>query len=46
MNGDESIEPRPDLYEPPAIERVMSPEDLAREIHYAGNEISLDSEAG
>jgi hypothetical protein len=23
-------------YEPPRIERVLSPEDLEREVHYAG----------
>ena len=24
-------------YEPPRIERVLSPEDLEREVHYAGS---------
>jgi hypothetical protein len=24
------------IYEPPQIEAVLTPEDLAREIHYAG----------
>jgi hypothetical protein len=24
-------------YTPPAIERVLSPEDLEREVHYAGD---------
>ena len=27
----------PASYEPPRIERVLSPEDLEREVHYAGS---------
>jgi hypothetical protein len=27
---------KPETYEAPAVERVMSAEDLTREIHYAG----------
>jgi hypothetical protein len=26
----------PEGYEPPAVEEVLSPQDLAREVHYAG----------
>jgi hypothetical protein len=26
-----------DTYEPPAIEKAMTPEDLEREVHYAGD---------
>jgi hypothetical protein len=29
-------------YEPPRIERVLTPEDLAREVQYAGQEITVD----
>jgi hypothetical protein len=29
-------------YEPPQVERVLTPEDLLREVHYAG----VDSEQG
>lgn len=29
---------KPEKYDAPAVERVMSAEDLAREIHYAGTQ--------
>ena len=29
------------LYEPPRIERVLTPEDLAREVQYAGDAVTL-----
>ena len=29
-------ERKPEKYDAPAVERVMSAEDLAREVHYAG----------
>jgi hypothetical protein len=32
------------LYEPPRIERVLTPEDLAREVQYAGQEVSSFAE--
>lgn len=31
-----TAEQNPEKYEAPAVERVMSAEDLAREVHYAG----------
>jgi hypothetical protein len=30
----------PESYEPPCVEQVMSAEDLAREVHYAGAPVS------
>ena len=30
----------PEGYEPPGVDEVLSPEDLEREIHYAGVTIS------
>jgi hypothetical protein len=28
--------PAPDQYEPPRIEQVLGPDELEREVHYAG----------
>jgi len=32
----ESIDQAPAAYDPPRVERVLTPEDLEREVHYAG----------
>jgi hypothetical protein len=37
----ETTHPIPPPYEPPHVERVLSPEDLEREILYAGGTASL-----
>jgi hypothetical protein len=41
VRTEEFAEVRVESYEPPMIERVVTAEELAREIHYAGNEISV-----
>ncbi len=37
---------QPVAYEPPQIERVLTSDDLAREVHYAGQNLSLDLAQG
>ena len=37
--------PSADSYEPPCIERILTPEELAREVQYAGDTaISFDQQ--
>jgi hypothetical protein len=40
VKNDTSTEPAPERkpgYEPPQVERVMDADELAREVHYAGD---------
>jgi hypothetical protein len=44
VKKDASSEPAPDRmpeYEPPQVERVMDADELAREVHYAGDAIPV-----
>jgi hypothetical protein len=41
-----SPEPRLPAYEPPTVERVIGAEELAREVHYAGAQVSGQTGGG
>jgi hypothetical protein len=41
-----SPEPRLPAYEPPMVERVIGAEELAREVHYAGAQVSGQTGGG
>jgi hypothetical protein len=42
----EATPPTPPPYEPPRIERVLTPEDLTREVQFAGKLVTLHEHSG